>query len=140
MNPVQGRSAFASDFVGPAFEPSHPEIEIISMTPSQELDMTVKFDKQKASKHARYSPCAAVGMKQIDGDGRHRITFEINDTRSQECLGRSIGCIGCAGRQGAQKFGSSTKGRNQEHVLREGRGVEWTVCVYVYVCGQTRRA
>ena len=83
---VNGRIAFARDLVGPAFEPCHPDIEIILLKEGQGLDMTLMFDRQRASKHARYSPCAAVGMAKIDGEGRHRIAFEINDDRTPESV------------------------------------------------------
>lgn len=65
----------SSHFEGNAFESIHPDIEIILLDEGQELDFTVFFDRQKASKHARYSPCAAVGMTKFD-ETRHKISFD----------------------------------------------------------------
>lgn len=62
-------------FTGHAFEPIHDEIDIIVLDEGQELDVTIFFDQQKASKHSRYSPCAAVGMTKID-ETRHKISFD----------------------------------------------------------------
>lgn len=68
----------ASDLVGPGFEPAHGSIEIITLpTSEQQLDMTVHFDEQKASRHARYSKCCAVGMWKEGGE--HRIRFDTTD-------------------------------------------------------------
>lgn len=66
----------AGHFTGSAFEPVHPEIEIMMLGEGQEFDLDVEFDECIASTHARYSPCAAVGMEKI-GDKQHRITFEV---------------------------------------------------------------
>lgn len=64
------------DVRGPAFQPVHDTIEIMQLGPGQELDLTIHFDQQQASKHARYSPCAAVGMSKVDNDGRYKISFQ----------------------------------------------------------------
>jgi len=95
----------AEDVVGPAFEPVHPSIEIAHLDVGQQLDLTIHFDEQLGSKHARYAPCAAVGMRSLSGrqsadasesalrdigvgvdDDRCRITFEVIDGRMPEQL------------------------------------------------------
>lgn len=63
-------------FVGPAFQPVHDDIEIIHLDTGQTIDMTIVFDRQLSSKHARYCPCAAVGMTVPDTNGECAITFE----------------------------------------------------------------
>lgn len=84
---VQGRTATTSDVVGPAFRPVQNTIEIMHLHGEQEIDLTIHFDWQQASVHARYAPCAAVGMARVDGCGRHRISFEtINDTPPRDLL------------------------------------------------------
>ena len=77
---VQGPCiAKASDLVGPGFEAVHPDIPILSLPMSdQKLDMTVRFAKHRASKHARYSKCCGVGMSSSH-DGHHRISFDTID-------------------------------------------------------------
>ena len=74
---VNGRNAMSSDFVGPAFEPCH-EIEVMTLTEDQMLDLTVRFDQRAGSKHARYVKPAAVGMKSMN-NGVHRIVFDTID-------------------------------------------------------------
>jgi hypothetical protein len=75
---VKDRPALSSDFVGISFEPC-VELEVMNLKMGQQLNLTVKFDEQLASKHARYCKCAAVGMQKIDNEGRHKITFETID-------------------------------------------------------------
>lgn len=75
---VKGKPAMSSDFVGEAFEACE-EVEVMRLEGEQEIDLTVRFDEQVASKHARYSKCAGVGMHRVDGEGRHKITFETID-------------------------------------------------------------
>lgn len=74
---VEGRSATAADFTGPAFEPCE-DVEVMRMAPGQRLDMTVRFDIRTGRSHARYSKCAGVGMSKVDGQ-RYRITFHTID-------------------------------------------------------------
>ena len=69
----------SGDLTGEAFTPSYSNITIMPLDEGQELDLTVHFDCQPSIKHARYSPLAAVGMKKVDGEGRHCISFEVND-------------------------------------------------------------
>lgn len=70
----------ASDLTGPAFEPVH-DVEWVRLgSDREELDMTIRFDEQRASKHARYNMCAAVGMTNV-GEDVHRLTFETIDER-----------------------------------------------------------
>lgn len=77
---VSDRPAWSTDIVGCAFVPAAPHrVEVMRMAEGQRLHVTVHFDRRKASAHARYAMCAAVGMERIDGDGRHRITFETID-------------------------------------------------------------
>lgn len=73
--------ATAGMLTGPAFEPVHGNIEIMKLGGrEQKLDLTVRFDRRKASVHARYAPCAAVGMRPL-GAHNHEIRFETNDGR-----------------------------------------------------------
>lgn len=74
-------TACARDLTGPAFDAVHGGIEIIVLGDGQRLDMTVRFDRRAASKHARYAMCAGVGMERVDGEGRHRLRFETLDDR-----------------------------------------------------------
>lgn len=71
----------ASDLVGPAFEAVYGDIVVIELVDSQVIDLTIHFDRRDASTHARYSPCAAVGMV-ADGESRHSIAFHTIDGRS----------------------------------------------------------
>lgn len=77
---VSGRVARASDFVSVNFEPVHGDVEIVPLGPKQSIDLTVRFDRQPASKHARYASCAAVGMVEEAG-GMHRLRFDTVDDR-----------------------------------------------------------
>lgn len=70
-----------ADFVGPAFEAVHSNIDIIPLSSQSRLHCVVTVDTQRAAKHARYSPCAGVGMR-ANGDGTHTLSFESNDTRT----------------------------------------------------------
>ena len=67
----------ARDVVGIPFAPMHDAIEILTLGADQAVDATVHFEEHTAGTHARYSPCAAVGMKKLDGEGRHQLTFEL---------------------------------------------------------------
>ena len=81
----------SSQFIGPAFESVHTNIEIMLLDVDQELDLTVVFDEQSASKHARYSPCAAVGMKHVDGTDTYRLTFEtLTNERTADVMTRAL--------------------------------------------------
>lgn len=67
----------SKQFNGHAFTPIHDTIEIMQLDTNQQLKFTVHFDKQKASTHARYSPCSAVTMSAMDDKTeRHKISFE----------------------------------------------------------------
>ena len=74
----------ASDVESVDFEVIHPEIEVITLAAGHELDIRIFFNKKNGKEHARYSPCAAVGMKCVDGQGRHKISFETNDKRGSK--------------------------------------------------------
>lgn len=76
----------AADLVGSGMEAVYPDIEIMVLAGGQELDLTVEFDKRAGSAHTRYAPCGAVGMRRVDGDGRHQITFEIAPGESAKQL------------------------------------------------------
>ena len=65
------------DAVGPAFEPVFPQIEVMQLAAGQRIDLTIHFDRKTGASHARYAPCAAVGMEKADGDGRCRLAFEM---------------------------------------------------------------
>jgi len=69
----------SGDVHGPGVAPVYDDIEIVRMVDGSELDATVHFDVRRASEHARYAPCAAVGMEKVDGAGRHKISFELLD-------------------------------------------------------------
>lgn len=82
-----------SDVLGPAFSPVHEQIEIISLVDGQELDLTIHFEYKNGNTHARYSPCAAVGMEKVS-DGVHRIRFEtIDGTPGKEMLLRALDAL-----------------------------------------------
>ena len=70
---------YASDITGPSFEAIHGDIVVMVLGKGSQLDLSIRFDQRKASAHARYAMCAAVGMERIDGDGRHRIVFDTID-------------------------------------------------------------
>lgn len=72
-------TVFSKDVTGGAFEATHPNIPIMKLGVEQTLDATIHFDKKSAGTHGRYSYCAAIGMRKVDGDGRHAISFELND-------------------------------------------------------------
>lgn len=76
----------AAQFVGPAFEPIHDNTEIVKLATNHELDLKVTFDAKKASEHARYSPCFAVGMKPCSDQDVHLLSFGSNDHRSPSKL------------------------------------------------------
>lgn len=82
---VTDRTARSTDFHGPSFE-ACVDVAVMALDKGQALDLTVRFDKQACSKHARYTKCAAVGMERIDNDGRNRITFETIDGSDPEQL------------------------------------------------------
>lgn len=68
---------------GPAFE-CLVDVEIARLGKEHRLCIEVTFDKQPASRHARYSPCACVGMS-VEDDGCV-IRFRSNDTRTPKEL------------------------------------------------------
>ena len=74
----RGGTAFARDMVGVAFDPVQPDIPIMDLGSDSILDLTVHFDRATPARHARYSTCAAVGMRRRD-DGSHDISFELHD-------------------------------------------------------------
>ena len=79
-------TVLAKDFEGIAFRPIYNDVEVIILDKDQRIDLTVIFDKQCASKHARYSPCAAVGMTRTN-EGHHKLSFEsINSQTPAELL------------------------------------------------------
>lgn len=75
----------SSMITGPGFEAIHGNIEIARMNEGSTLEMDILFASHPASKHARYSPCSAVGMERIDRD-RVRIQFCSNDHRTPKAL------------------------------------------------------
>ena len=89
-----GGVATAGDITGCTFEAVYPQIPIMDLSEHSTLDLTIHFDKQQASRHARYSTCAAVGMKLISHN-KHRITFELHDeqTRAKDVMLRAIDCL-----------------------------------------------
>lgn len=77
------RVVTAGEFTGPGFEAVHPQIEVMLLAEGQELDLDVHVDRRPASAHARYSPCAGVGMQTLDdGTDRVRLSFASNDDRA----------------------------------------------------------
>jgi len=86
---------YANNLLGPAFEAVYPTIEVTRLECGQQLDLTIHFDKQYASKHARYAPCAAVGMttlcpsrqretRRIDRVTQHHDDESANDSTSSD--------------------------------------------------------
>ena len=73
-------------FTGPAFEPIHTNILILHLDTGHELNTTITFDTQHAGRHARYSPCYAMGMIPAVEDDTHILSFGSNDERSPEQL------------------------------------------------------
>ena len=85
--------ARASDITGPGFEAIQGDIEIMTLPSSeQKLDLTIHFDEQKASKHARYSKCCAVGMRK---DGAvHKLSFgTIDGSRPIDALLEAVNAL-----------------------------------------------
>lgn len=76
------QTACARHLQSPSFRAVHPDVEIMMLGPGQALDLTIHFDQQRASKHARYCLSAGVGMERVDGDGRHRLVLETLDDRA----------------------------------------------------------
>lgn len=76
---VEGpRVANAEDFVGPAFDVVHGNIPLMVLADQrQALDLTVHFEEQLASTHARFCKCAGVGMRRCD-EG-HALSFHTVD-------------------------------------------------------------
>jgi hypothetical protein len=62
----------SGDVIGPAFEAVFDNIEVIRLAQGQCVDLTLHFDLQAASKHARYSMCAAIGMEKEGANNRLR--------------------------------------------------------------------
>lgn len=73
-------------FTGPAFEPIHTNIVILHLDEGHELNMEITFDTQHAGRHARYSPCFAVGMIPSTTDDAHILSLGSNDKRTPEQL------------------------------------------------------
>jgi len=73
-------------FTGPAFEPIHTNIVILQLDEGHELNMEITFDTQRAGRHARYSPCYAVGMVPSPSDDTHILSLGSNDDRTPEQL------------------------------------------------------
>jgi len=77
--------AHARDLRSPAFEAVHGGIELMRLDAGQRLRLTVEVDQRPGRVHARYAPCAAVGLARVDAD-RCRLTFETNDDRPPRAL------------------------------------------------------
>jgi hypothetical protein len=83
-----------SHFTGPAFEPIHTNIVILQLDSGHELNLEITFDTQHAGRHARYSPCYAVGMIPSTTDDAHILSFGSNDKRTPEqLLNESLGHV-----------------------------------------------
>lgn len=83
----------ARDLTGPAFEAVHGNIEVLRLGPGQDLDLTVRFDRRRASVHARYAVVAGVGMERLD-DATHRLRFETNDgSDPREAMTRALDAL-----------------------------------------------
>lgn len=74
-----------ADLSGPAFESIHNNLEILYLNTGHELHMEITFTVGRASSHARYSPCYAVGMIP-DGHDAHIVSFGSNDHREPHQL------------------------------------------------------
>lgn len=88
LHAVGPRSVTCGDFVGPSFEPVHPNIELVYLDAGHALRMEVTFDARCAGTHARYSPCYAVGMTpaRTARGGAHVLSFGSNDHRPPDEL------------------------------------------------------
>lgn len=69
----------ASDVTGPAFSAVKENIEVVQLLEGQNIDMVIHFNFKIASVHARYCPVSGVGMRRLDGEGRHSLSFESLD-------------------------------------------------------------
>lgn len=86
VSAVGPRVVVAGDLLGPSFEAVHPALPIVTLGEQHELECVVRFDEQTAAKHARYAPCAAVGMCQRDGAEGCRLSFEVINGASPRAL------------------------------------------------------
>jgi hypothetical protein len=75
-----------AQFTGPAFEPIHANIVILRLDAGHELNLEITFDIQHAGRHARYSPCYAMGMIPAKDNDTHILSFGSNDGRTPEEL------------------------------------------------------
>ena len=71
-------TVWSGALTGVAFEAVHTNIALLVLGEGEQLDLDVHFDRRKASAHARYAPCAAVGMKKQDGT-TYSVSFELLD-------------------------------------------------------------
>ena len=83
----------ADMFTGPGFTSVHGGIEVVVLADArQRVDMTVRFDKQVASKHARYATCAGVGMEAAGA--HHVLRFTTNDGEApRKALNRALDAL-----------------------------------------------
>lgn len=64
----------------------HDNIVILQLDVGHELNMEVTFDTQRAGRHARYSPCYAMGMIPSTIQDAHVLSFGSNDQRTPDQL------------------------------------------------------
>lgn len=75
------RRVYARDLVGIGVEPVYGGVMVACLgNAEQQIDLTVRFDEQRGSKHARYMSVSAVGMRPT-ADGRHELSFETVDPK-----------------------------------------------------------
>jgi hypothetical protein len=86
---------YASKMTGPAFKASKADaLPLLEIGQGQELDVVIHFEENCGRKHARFCPCAAVGMQKLD-NGRYRIEFEMlhPDRDPQDIALQAIGAL-----------------------------------------------
>lgn len=89
----RGKKTVQSDeFCGIAFEAYHKNIPVVELCDNQAIDLTVFFDKRRASTHARYAQCVGVGMAKIDNE-RYKITFDTTGADAKELLLRALDAL-----------------------------------------------
>lgn len=79
------RTVVAGDLSSGTFEPVHPNLPVMLLGPDHRLCLSVHMDRQPAKKHARYAPCAAVGMQRAD-ETHHELQFSTVDGRQPKSL------------------------------------------------------
>lgn len=82
----------SGDFLGPAFAAVSRDVAIVELCPGQVFDADVTMDEQPASKHARYSKVAAVGMSKVGAD-MYKLTFETLGEDAKRALFEALAAL-----------------------------------------------